>query len=86
MIRYVNLLLTTLMIAGCSQKSTDMPKHDVSYYRQHFTEAMQRVKQCKNEIQGEKDYTEKHPDCKDAFYVVFLDNSMESTRDEKLNW
>lgn len=69
-----------LFIAGCSHKPVDSSTHDINYYRQHFDEARQKVRECQEKLKDDKNYTENHQDCKDAFYVAVLDLSMESAR------
>lgn len=81
MLRVLLVFSIASVIVGCSHKSSsDSSLHDINYYRHNFDEAQQRVNDCKAQLKYDQNYTENHQDCKDAFYVVFLDFSMESAR------
>lgn len=80
MLRYIYFLLVVSVLIGCSHKSVDDPTHDINYYRQHFVEAKQVVDKCKEKLKDDKNYTANNQNCKDAFYVVVFDPSMESAR------
>ena len=80
MSRYVYYFLMVLMTVGCSHKDIDSPTRDVTYYRQDFDDARQTVNECQKNLKYDKSYTENHQNCKNAFYVVVFDPSMESAR------